>query len=113
MSSFVEIRMCKFTSCVAVLVAGLCCLAASPALAAEEEKGFKPLFNGKDLTGWDGDPDHWSVKDGIIVGETTAQKPAKGNTFLIARQGDEDLIIGDFELRISFRFDKDHKWGNS
>ena len=29
---------------------------------------FKPIFNGKDLSGWDGDPRLWSVKDGVIRG---------------------------------------------
>ena len=29
------------------------------------------LFNGKDLSGWDGNPDFWSVENGVIVGETT------------------------------------------
>jgi hypothetical protein len=32
--------------------------------------GFRPLFNGKDLTGWDGNPELWSVEDGAIVGTT-------------------------------------------
>jgi hypothetical protein len=106
-------RMYRSTRWLSVLVAGWLCLAVGPALAADDAKDFKSLFNGKDLTGWDGDPDNWSVKDGVIVGETTPEKPAKGNTFLIARNGDEDLELGDFELHIAFRFDKDHKWGNS
>ncbi len=49
---------------------------------------MKALFNGKDLTGWDGDTRLWSVKDGVIRGETTKEKPAKGNTFLIWRGGE-------------------------
>src|SRR2546426_3113289 len=61
--------------------------------------GFVSLFNGKDLSGWDGDPRLWSVKDGAIRGETTAQNPAKGNTFLIWKGG----TAGDFELRLKFR----------
>src|SRR5437667_272908 len=80
---------------------------------ADNEDGFKSLFNGKDLAGWDGDPDHWSAADGMIVGQTTKEKPAKHNTFLIARDGDKDLLVGDFEFRVSFRFDKDHDFGNS
>jgi hypothetical protein len=63
------------------------------------EKGFKSLFNGNDLTGWDGNPKLWSVKDGAITGQTTAANPAKGNTFLIWTNG----TPGDFELRCSFR----------
>ena len=81
---------------------------------AANEEGFKPMFNGKDLTGWDGSPANWFVKDGMIVGETTAETALKNaNSFLIAKDGDKDLIVGDFEFRVSFRFDKDHGFGNS
>ena len=41
------------------------------------ERGFKSLFNGKDLTGWDGNPKLWSVKDGAITGQTTAENPRR------------------------------------
>ncbi len=64
-----------------------------------EPSDMKSLFNGKDLTGWDGDPNLWSVKDGVIHGETTEQNPAKGNTFIIWKDG----VLKDFELRLSFR----------
>ena len=63
------------------------------------EKGFIRIFNGKDLTGWEGSPKLWSVKDGAITGQTTAENPAKGNTFLVWTNG----TVGDFELRCSFR----------
>lgn len=36
-----------------------------------EDTGFRPLFNGKDLTVWDGNPELWSVQDGCITGKTT------------------------------------------
>ena len=36
--------------------------------AAFAQDGFEPLFNGKNLDGWDGDPRMWSVRDGMIVG---------------------------------------------
>lgn len=65
----------------------------------EETAGMKVIFNGKDLTGWDGDPRLWSVKDGVIHGETTAENVAKGNTFLIWKEGK----VKDFDLRLSFR----------
>ena len=88
-------------------------LLACPALAAEirggvgqsllddrsSEKGFTSIFNGKDLSGWTGDPRLWSVKDGAITGQTTPENPAKGNTFLIWTNG----TVGDFELRCSFK----------
>jgi len=64
-----------------------------------EPPGMTALFNGKDLTGWDGDPKLWSVKDGAIRGETTPENTAKGNTFLILK----DKKFGDFDLRLTFR----------
>ena len=42
--------------------------------------GFTSLFNGKDLTGWVGDPDLWKVEDSILVGRTT--KNLSYNDFL-------------------------------
>jgi hypothetical protein len=63
------------------------------------EKGFLRIFNGKNLIGWDGDPALWSVKEGAITGQTTAENPAKGNTFLIWTNG----TLSDFELRCSFK----------
>ena len=73
------------------------CPAAEP--AAADEAGFVPLFDGTSLSGWEGKPEFWSVRDGAIVGETTAERPTKGNTFLIWRQG----TVDDFELRLRYR----------
>ncbi len=67
--------------------------------AAEAETGFVTIFNGKNLAGWDGNPKLWSAQEGAIVGQTTAQNPAKGNTFLIWTNG----VVTDFELRFSYR----------
>ncbi len=69
------------------------------AVAAEEKDGFKPIFDGKTLAGWDGDPKFWSVEEGAITGQTTAENPAKHNTFLIWRGGKP----ADFELKAEFR----------
>jgi hypothetical protein len=63
------------------------------------EQGFLRIFDGKDLAGWDGNLKLWSVKNGAITGQTTAENPAKGNTFLIWTNG----TVGDFELRCSFK----------
>jgi predicted RNA binding protein YcfA (HicA-like mRNA interferase family) len=75
------------------------------------EPGFKSLFNGKDLTGWAGRTNHWSVEDGAIAGVTSKDNPAKGNNFIIAKDGDKNLVVDDFELRFSYKFSSD--WGNS
>jgi hypothetical protein len=63
------------------------------------EPGFTPLFNGRDLTGWEGMPEVFSVRDGMIHAKTTAERPLTKNTFLVhtARE------FGDFELRFDFR----------
>lgn len=84
----------KATLCGALLVA-----ATSLLHAGDNEAGFEPIFNGKDLAGWDGNPKLWSVRDGIITGQTTKENPAKGNTFLIWTNG----TVGDFELHCSFK----------
>ncbi|HEV3136586.1 MAG TPA: DUF1080 domain-containing protein, partial [Pirellulales bacterium] len=80
-------------ACAAVL------LVAKPPRAAAEDEGFKPIFNGQNLDGWDGNPKFWSAQDGTITGQTTADNPTKGNTFLIWRQGPVD----DFELKLSYK----------
>ena len=61
----------------------------------------KTLFNGKDLTGWDGDPKLWSVRDGAIVGQTSSDAPLGDNSFLIWTGG----VLRDFELRVMFRLE--------
>lgn len=74
--------------------------ARAESISAPAESGeYRQLFNGTDLSGWDGDPRLWSVKDGVIHGETTEEHPAQGNTFLIWQGG----TLKDFELRLSFR----------
>lgn len=95
----------------AALSLGAVCLATtSPAFAAEEA-GFQSLFNGKDLGGWDGNPKLWSVKDGAIVGQTTAANVITANTFLIWTNG----TTADFEFRCSFRIaaNDEKKFANS
>jgi len=71
----------------------------APQTAPAEPEGMRSIFNGRDLTGWEGDPRLWSVKDGVIHGETTPENVAQGNTFLLWKEGNTQ----DFELRLSFR----------
>jgi len=66
---------------------------------AADEPGFKAIFSGQDLAGWDGRPGFWAVKDGHIRGETTPSNPAPGNTFLIWREG----TLKNFELKLRYR----------
>jgi len=62
---------------------------AVPSLAQERQ-----LFNGKDLDGWEGNPESWSVQDGAITGITTDDKRLPFNQFLIWRGGK----VKNFEL---------------
>ncbi len=88
-----------------------CALCPSPSAGAAEQ-GFKSIFNGKDLTGWEGNPNLWSVKDGAITGQTTKENPLRGNnTFLIWNDG----TVSDFELRLSYKIaaNNDKGFGDS
>jgi putative heme-binding domain-containing protein len=79
------------------LLTTLLLLSAAGTANAQE---FESIFNGKDLTGWAGKTEFWSVKDGAIFGQTTKDKPTKGNTFLVWQGGD----VGDFVFKAKVRF---------
>ena len=70
------------------------------ALANADAQEFQTLFNGKDLSGWTGNKQFWSVKDGAIFGQTTKDNPTQGNTFLIWQGGD----VGNFIFKAKVRF---------
>jgi hypothetical protein len=62
--------------------------------------GFVPLFNGKDLSGWQGDLKIWTAEDGTIVahGDRNPVNGWKGNAYLI-----HEGTYTDFELRLQFK----------
>jgi Domain of Unknown Function (DUF1080) len=68
---------------------------------------FTPLFNGKDLSGWEGDPSLWKVVDGTIVGTCTGPDHMANNSFLIWRAGK----VKNFELRATVRVIGDNNSG--
>jgi hypothetical protein len=70
-----------------------------PAPPPDDNAGFESIFDGKTLHNWDGDPMFWRVENGAIVGESTAEKPVKVNTFVVWRGG----TTKDFELRLEYR----------
>lgn len=71
------------------------------------QDGFTALFNGKDLTGWDGDPKLWKVENGIVIGINPAPEAMANNSFLIWRGG----RVKDFELRATVRVIGDNNSG--
>jgi len=74
-------------------------LCAIPLGCGTADVGFRQLFNGKDLSGWDGPRMIWSVQDGAITGRTTEDNQIKENAFLVWQGG----ALANFELRASFR----------
>ena len=66
------------------------------AAATDDDKGFVPLFNGKDLTGWKthpSQPGNWRVENGILTGSSD------GVSELYTDRGD----YTDFHLRLEVR----------
>ena len=87
----------------------ICLLAFFPSITlaqlSEEERaeGFVSIFNGQDLTGWEGNPAVWRVENGAIVGQTTAEGPAyiEHNQFLIWTGGEVDDFVLRFDMKCS------------
>ena len=84
----------------AALFACPACIICQTGLAVADE-GFHSLFDGQTLDGWEGNPKLWSVQNGAITGQTTADNPTKGNTFLVWRGGE----VKNFELRLKYRIE--------
>jgi hypothetical protein len=88
------------------------------AQSADSSDGFVPMFNGKDLTGWEGAAGWWEVRDGVLTAESTPDKPCSRSHYLYWK-GNEPA---DFELRclwrisekgnsgIQFRSERRPKW---
>ncbi|WP_422930471.1 3-keto-disaccharide hydrolase [Singulisphaera sp. PoT] len=62
--------------------------------SSEIPQGFQAVFNGKDLSGWEGSPQYWSAEDGCLVGK--ADGTLKYNRFITWRGGK----VKNFELRV-------------
>ncbi len=85
----------KRTATIATFISAICVMSHSaPALADAVEEGFKPIFDGKTLDGWDGNLKVWRVQDGAIVGGKLSQ-PMEHHEYLCTKKQYED-----FELRL-------------
>ena len=87
------------------------------AAARADEPGFKPIFNGKDLTGWRlgktdlagktaSDDGRFAVKDGVLVITGSKDTPPKMTEIDTVESYD-----GDFTLRLEFRASRDANSG--
>ena len=70
-------------------------VALSP-LSAQD--GFKPIFDGKTLAGWEGNPELWSVEDGALTGKTKGPDHLAYNQFLVWNG-----VVKNFELRAKIK----------
>ncbi|MFN9914088.1 MAG: DUF1080 domain-containing protein, partial [Pirellulaceae bacterium] len=62
-----------------------------------DQEGFATVFNGKDLKGWSGDPQFWSVEEGALTGVTDGS--LKMNRFITWTGS----TIRNFELRVQVK----------
>jgi hypothetical protein len=85
--------------------------------ARADEPGFKPIFNGKDLTGWRlgkteltgrtaSDDGRFAVKDGILVITGSKDTPPR-----MAEIDTVESYDSDFTLRLEFRASRDANSG--
>jgi hypothetical protein len=102
-----------------VAVLAVCGLVFSSAAAQDKKREAakedgKPqkieLFNGKDLTGWEGHEKYWSVKEGVIIGKNT--EPVPVSTYLLTKRKFRDFrLVFDFKLAKSEMHSGIALWG--
>lgn len=72
----------------------------------DDHTGYKQIFDGKTLTGWDGDPAIWRVDDGAIVGESDSLTVRPPNTYISYHGNgpdDEAAKAHDFDLKLEIK----------
>jgi hypothetical protein len=57
------------------------------------------MFNGRDLTGWEGKPGGWWVEDGAIMSQSTIENPCVKHHYLVWQGGEP----ADFILRFKYK----------
>ncbi|MDX1681051.1 MAG: DUF1080 domain-containing protein [Akkermansiaceae bacterium] len=67
-----------------------------------DEEGFEPMFNGKDLSGWQ-TTGNWKVKEGNIV--TLEPRPGEHGWQRYADYLTTAGKYGNFELKLDFKFE--------
>jgi len=106
-SNIGKIALFLMSNLVKILFFSLILMLAAGCTQPKPNDGFTSLFNGKDLSGWDGDPTLWKVEYGIVVGTCAGPGSLANNTFLIWRGG----TVKDFELKATMRVVGDNNSG--
>lgn len=63
--------------------------------------GTQVLFNGKDLSGWEGDFNWWKVEDGLLTAESTPDKPCEKSNYLTWTGGQPADFQFDCDFKLS------------
>ena len=84
---------------IAVLSATVLLFASHLTAHEKDEDGFVTIFNGKDLTGWDANPEIWSVENGMLVGQRPSVDPQPRQDYIYWAEAEP----GDFILRLKYR----------
>lgn len=80
-------------------------VAMDPLPPLQPEPGFKSIFDGKTLAGWEAaDMSFWSIEDGAITAKITEKHPTKRNHYLVFQEG----ALADFELKLRHRILSPH-----
>jgi len=72
-------------------------------IPAADADGWISLFNGKDLTGWEGMEGYWSVVDGAIQCTETKENSKQTNLILLSSKHHPEKFA-NFEIRYKFKW---------
>ncbi|NCA30989.1 MAG: DUF1080 domain-containing protein, partial [Chitinophagia bacterium] len=84
------------------IISSLSCESASSHKPLAATSTFIDIFDGKTFNGWKADTSVWHIENGCFVGEVTASKQIKTNSFLIYTKSK----AGDFEFKAKFKISK-------
>jgi hypothetical protein len=91
-----------WTLCV-LSISGLAQDASKTPIPAADANGWISLFNGKDLSGWEGLEGYWDVVDGAIQCSETKENSRQTNLILLCSK-DNPEKFANFELSYSFKW---------
>jgi hypothetical protein len=84
--------------CIVLALGLMGTILAIPANLSRGDDATDSFFNGKDLTGWEGLPRFWAVKEGAIVGTTPPNH--NFNTFLCSKKKYKDFEL-TFQVKLT------------
>lgn len=98
--------LCAIVLSVAFVTGAALCGVSTAQEAPKDAHGWRPLFNGKDLTGWNAvGSAKWRVEDGVIVGGQDGD-PKRSGLLATAEQ------FKDFQLDLEFMIDEHGKYNS-